>query len=554
MAGLSAQRDEGRPQERPSRTYGARRRGGISRLTLRILAVNLAALLVPVLGALYLGEYRNELIASGVESLRNQALLFSDAVAEGAAVALPDERSTLSPSQALAIVRRLSETGSVRTRLYDADGSLIADSRRLSGGGGTVIIEELPPPDPNPPWWRGTMDFLDRLFAPLTKPAGLLRHGDTGFSANPQAYPDVVLALEGETQASLWDNGSNGFTMTVAAPVQLFKQVLGAVLLSRDSREIENALRSVRLQLLTVFAVALSVTVLLSLYLARSLARPITRLARAAERMRASPGRELTIPDFSARQDEIGHLSVALRDMTRSLWDRMDAIERFAADVAHEIKNPLTSMRSAIETATRIKDPERQGKLFAIILDDVTRLDRLITDISDASRVDAEMSRAQVEPLDLDTVLSMLVENYRATRQDGQPEVSYEGPGPGKARTQALEGRLVQVFRNLVGNAISFSPPDGAIKVRLAVRRGGGIEASVEDSGPGIPDAKLDAIFNRFYSERPAGEKFGTHSGLGLSISKQIIDALHGRIYAENRRDSRGNIIGARFVVELPPA
>jgi two-component system sensor histidine kinase ChvG len=352
----------------------------------------------------------------------------------------------------------------------------------------------------------------------------------------------------------LWDNGSNGFTMTVAAPVQLFKQVLGAVLLSRDSREIENALRSVRLQLLTVFAVALSVTVLLSLYLARSLARPITRLARAAERMRASPGRELTIPDFSARQDEIGHLSVALREMTRSLWERMDAIERFAADVAHEIKNPLTSMRSAIETATRIKDPERQGKLFAIILDDVTRLDRLITDISDASRVDAEMSRAQVEPLDLDTVLSMLVENYRATRLDGQPEVAYEGPGPGRARTQALEGRLVQVFRNLIGNAISFSPPDGAIKVRLAVRRGGGIEASVEDNGPGIPEAKLDAIFNRFYSERPAGEKFGTHSGLGLSISKQIIDALHGRIYAENRRNSRGEIIGARFVVELPPA
>ena len=242
----------------------------------------------------------------------------------------------------------------------------------------------------------------------------------------------------------------------------------------------------------------------------------------------------------------------ALTAMTAAIFRRMDAIERFAADVAHEIKNPLTSLRSAVETATRVQDPKQQKRLMAIIQDDVTRLDRLISDISDASRLDAEMSRLERAPVGMAGMLGMLAEVHATTREDADPIVEYQAPEGGDPLTVlGKEGRLVQVFRNLIGNAVSFSPPGGRIRVG-AERRGGDVLLSVEDDGPGVPDAKLDAIFDRFYSERPAGEKFGTHSGLGLSISKQIVEAHGGAIWAENRVDAAGRVLGARFCVRLP--
>ena len=269
--------------------------------------------------------------------------------------------------------------------------------------------------------------------------------------------------------------------------------------------------------------------------------------------MREGRGRAGTVPArLLARTDEIGELAGALSDSALALWDRMDAIEQFAADVAHEIKNPLSSIRSAIETLRRMDDPAKQRRLTAIIAEDVGRLDRLISDISDASRVDAELSRVVAEPVDVAPILAALAEIHDATRNDDDPRLELE-PTEGNLVVLGVEGRLVQVLRNLIGNAQSFSPRQGRIGLR-ARETGSVVEISVEDEGPGIPEAKLEHIFDRFYSERPQGERFGQHSGLGLSISRQIVEALKGRIGAENRRDAHGEVIGARFVVRLPKA
>jgi two-component system sensor histidine kinase ChvG len=234
----------------------------------------------------------------------------------------------------------------------------------------------------------------------------------------------------------------------------------------------------------------------------------------------------------------------------------MDAIEHFAADVAHEIKNPLTSLRSAVETVTRIKDPAQQKRLMSIIMDDVARLDRLISEISDASRLDAELSRAEMGPVNLRPLVDALAELQNANDDPGAPKVAIvdEDHTPhAPLMVAGLEGRLGQVFRNLIGNAVSFSPPAGIITLRL-FRTGRTVTVLVEDQGPGIPEGKEKAIFDRFYTERPEGEKFGTHSGLGLAISKQIVEAHRGVIYAENIRDAEDRVTGARFVVSLPAA
>jgi len=295
----------------------------------------------------------------------------------------------------------------------------------------------------------------------------------------------------------------------------------------------------------------LLVTVLLSVYLAGTIARPIRRLAAAAERARGRRAR-VEIPDFTRRGDEIGDLSGSLREMTDAVWQRMSAIEHFAADVAHEIKNPLSSLRSAVETATRIENPTNQKRLIAIILDDVDRLDRLITDISDASRLDAELSRIELAPVDVAAMLGALAEIHQATRAADAPHLVLELPERGRELiVPGIESRLSQVFRNVIANAASFSPAGGEIRLR-ARHDGRAVLVTVEDQGPGVPEDKLTAIFDRFYSERPAGEKFGTHSGLGLSISKQIVEAHRGMIWAENRREIDGTVGGARFCIRLP--
>jgi two-component system sensor histidine kinase ChvG len=333
--------------------------------------------------------------------------------------------------------------------------------------------------------------------------------------------------------------------------------VLGVVYVTRDGTTIAESIRQMKLDIIKLFAVALMITFFLSFYLAAGIARPLRRLSRAADQVRRGL-RQAEIPDLSARRDEIGDLSRSFREMTAALAARMDSIERFAADVAHELKNPLTSLRSAIETVQLVKEKSDRDKLMDIIMHDIQRLDRLISDISGASRLDAELSREDMGLVDLRPLLTQMAESYdspmkRMGRDEQPPRVMLDLPGVNDVLiVHGIEGRLAQVFRNLIDNALSFSPPGASVTIRMArddAKRQW--KAMVEDAGPGIPDAKLSAIFDRFYSERPEGEAFGRHSGLGLSIAKQIVDAHHGTIYAENIIDETGAKKGARFTVAL---
>jgi two-component system sensor histidine kinase ChvG len=360
-------------------------------------------------------------------------------------------------------------------------------------------------------------------------------------------------ALEAGVRPYIRRTAEGRLLVSVTEPARRGAATVGLVLLTREAREVDARLLEIRVSVLALFGLALLLTVLASLYLARTLATPILQLAESAAAMREGEGRAGSVPPaLLAREDEIGVLARDLQAAARALWARIDANERFAADVAHELRNPLTSVRSAIETLRRIEDATKQKRLLQIISDDAVRMDRLIADISDSSKVDAELSRTIAQPVDVAPILSALAELHAATREEGDPVMEVEAPAEGLT-VRGVEGRIVQVFRNLIGNAISFSPRDGKVGIR-AQALGGHVEFTVEDDGPGIPDAKLESIFDRFYSERPRGERFGQHSGLGLSISRQIVEGLRGRIEAENRRDADGRIIGARFIVRLPAA
>jgi two-component system sensor histidine kinase ChvG len=301
---------------------------------------------------------------------------------------------------------------------------------------------------------------------------------------------------------------------------------------------------------LKLFLAAFTGTVLLSLYLASTIARPIRQLAQSADQVRWVRGRRLSTSTLTERNDEIGELAVALREMTDSLYRRLDAIEMFVADVTHEIKNPLTSLGSAVETLEKTADPNKQRRLTAIIIDDLGRLDRLLGDIASASRLDTELSRMQTEPVDMRQVLRAVIDVYRETGSEGDPKLELE-IGADELLVAGIGDRMGQVLRNLLDNARSFSPEGGTIWVKAGLS-GTEVWFTVEDQGPGIPEGKLNAIFDRFYTERPEGEAFGTHSGLGLSISRQIVEAFGGAIDAANLMDDAGAVKGARFTVRLP--
>jgi len=527
------------------------RRWPISPLTRRILAVNVLALALLAGGFLYLGKYQASLVGQQIEALKTQGEVFAAALGEGAVLDSVDEGEILLPDLARQMMRRLVEPTRTRARLFDVKGEIVADSRVLRGPGDSVQVLELPAPKTVGPIMRFADRVYDWIVEELPRRTRYPVYLES-VSQRADDYPEVMRALRGETASAIRsDPVSAGLVLSAAIPVQRYKQVLGAVMLSTGSGEIEEEIRTVRLELLRIFSVALLVTVLLSFYLAGTIVRPIRRLAGAAERTRGRRAR-VEIPDFTRRGDEIGDLSGSLREMTDALWHRMSAIESFAADVAHEIKNPLSSLRSAVETAVRIEDPAKQRRLMAIILDDVERLDRLITDISDASRLDAELGRLEVAPVDIAAMLEALADLHESTRTEGAPHLVLEVTNRGRPLiVPGTETRLSQVFGNLIANAVSFSPPLG--EIRLTARHDGrAVLVAIEDQGPGIPDEKLTAIFDRFYTERPRGEKFGTHSGLGLSISKQIVEAHRGMIWAENRKDASGAGTGARFCIRLP--
>ena len=531
----------------------------VSPLLRRILMVNALPLALLVVALLYLDQYQNGLLESQVEALREQAKIYAGAISESAVLATDPDNPHLVPEIARPLLRRLTDpTPDARAKIYAPDGTLVADSQSRDVQGAAPNRPPLPPVDRGP--------FLSVVGQVYDFVLSLLPHKNpvtavdiTPGARGPDWQPDVKEELRIQSAPNSREmppyirrTVDNRLWVTVAEPVERDKRTVGIVLLTREAREVEESLQSIRLSIIALFGLALALTVLLSWYLSLTIARPILRLAEAASGMREGKGRTGSVPlPLLARRDEVGELANAVSDSASALWARMDATEQFAADVAHELKNPLSSIRSAIETLMRIEDSARRKQLATIIGQDVMRLDRLISDVSDASRVDAEMSRVTARPLDVVPIVRMLKELDDAARDpDNDPGLEIIAP-PAGMNVLAVEDRLVQVLRNLIGNAQSFSPRKGRILVRVK-DADPLVEISVEDQGPGIPEANLEHIFDRFYSERPRGEKFGQHSGLGLSISRQIVEALHGQISVENVRDAEGKVLGARFIVRLP--
>ena len=550
-----------------------------SSLTRRIVSLNLAGLLALVASILYLSQFRAGLIDARAQSLLVQAEIIAGAIAASATVetntitidpdrlqdlkpgetyGAPDEYSGLdfpiNPERVAPVLRRLISPTKTRARIFDRDGGLLLDSRDLYGRG-DVLRFELPPPSVEKPGFaERTMiairTWLNRGDLPLYRELG---------PENGNGYKEVAQALDGQKSSMVRVNDRGEVIVSVAVPVQRFRAVHGALMLSTQGGDIDQMVTAERLAILKIGGLASAVMIVLSVLLASTIAGPVRRLADSAERVRRRIRTRVEIPDFTRRRDEIGHLSGALRDMTDALYNRIEAIEMFAADVAHELKNPLTSLRSAVETLPLARNENSRARLLAVIEHDVKRLDRLISDISDASRLDAELQRQDMTSVDLRRLLTTLttVANEARLGNNIAVEVRFEGRR-NPADTFSVPGhdsRLGQVISNLLVNAQSFSEAGG--KVRIICRRiKSEIEIVVDDDGPGIRDDALLRIFERFYTDRPH-QGFGQNSGLGLSISKQIVEAHGGRIWAENRAgpvsaDGEATIAGARFVVRLP--
>jgi two-component system sensor histidine kinase ChvG len=558
-------------------------RNGFSSLTRRIVVLNLIGLAILVSGILYLNQFRAGLIDAKVQSLLTQGEIIARAIAASAGVdtnevqldpekLLETEHSqasddddlsnsldfTIDPERAAPILRPLVKPTGSRARVYNRDGAPILDSDTFYSRG-EVLRYDLPPPDAEKPdalsrFWQTVTTRMSQYDLPLYTEIG---------GANGKAYPEVATALTGTSVPIVRVNDKGELVVSVAVPIQRMRAVLGVLLLSTRGGDIDNIVAAERWGIVRVSLFAAAVTIVLSIILANTIAGPVQRLSAAAERVRHSVRARAEIPDFTDRTDEIGHLSGALRDMTNALYKRIDAIESFAADVAHELKNPLTSLRSATETLPLARTDESKERLMEIIKHDVKRLDRLISDISDASRLDAELAREDAKTVDMAELLRTTVALFNDIHRDDTPEVVLDiayAPGAWPYRVMGHDSRLSQVIVNLLDNAISFSPPGGRVAV-LARRIGHEIQIAVEDEGPGIPEENLERVFERFYTDRPR-ENFGQNSGLGLNISRQIAVAHGGRLWAENRPPkgvgrgkgdaSVGRSGGARFVMRLP--
>ncbi len=525
-------------------------------LSTRILAVNIIALVTLAGGILYLDSYRDKLIGQRRQQMIDQSLLMARALNE-LVLHTPPSSPVIDTAVCAHWINRLQTGVSLpRVRLYGPDSALIADTRTPQ----SAPLVNIPFFIAGTVSWDGVRQRmakgLDQIVETLgSKPAfDMFRDSDV---ASPAQFPEIKAALAGHTASVLRRRVDGVIVVSVAVPVTPAQGVRGALLMTGDARDIVSAVRRERFSSFEVFCLSLFLTLLLSSFLSRTIARPLRRLAIAAVRVRQGKRRDVAIPRFLGRHDEIGELSRALSDMTQTLHSRLDAIESFAADVSHELKNPLSSVRSAVDVLKKTTDPKLQQQLLDIVQHDVTRLQRLITDISDASRLDAELSRLQLAPFDLRLMLSTLFDIYRTTSARHDVVFRFEPPAE-PMLVQGLEVRLGQVVRNLVDNAISFSPQGGVITctLRHAVNPplGQVVRLCIEDDGPGIPSDNCADIFKRFYSERPQGEGFGNHSGLGLAISKQIIEAHGGLIVADNQQDAKGKVLGARFTVDLPVA
>ncbi len=551
-----------------------------SSLTRRILFFNLVALVVLVAGILYLNQFREGLIDARVESLLTQGEIIAGAISASASVdtnsitidpekllelqagqsitPLPNDEDLefpINPERVAPVLRRLISPTRTRARIYDTDANLLLDSRHLYTQG-QVLRFDLPPVEAEP---ASMVDKLNAWFNRMLQPGNLPLYKEAP-GGDGSIYPEVMNALTGVRGAVVRVTDKGELIVSVAVPVQRFRAVLGVLLLSTRAGDIDKIVHAERFAIMRVAGAAGLVNIALSLLLSSTIANPLRRLAAAAIRVRRGGAKEREeIPDFSSRQDEIGNLSVALREMTTALYNRMDAIESFAADVSHELKNPLTSLRSAVETLPLARTDESKTRLMDVIQHDVRRLDRLISDISDASRLDAELARSDAKTVDLEKLLGDLVDISRQIRGRKKPVILdfvVDRKDNPKARFEinGYELRIGQIVTNLIENARSFVPEQGGrIVVRLSRGRNNRCLIHVEDNGPGIQAENIDRIFERFYTDRPDSEGFGQNSGLGLSISRQIAEAHGGTLKAENilEKDT-GNILGARFILSLP--
>ncbi|WP_036240417.1 sensor histidine kinase [Mesorhizobium sp. STM 4661] len=550
-----------------------------SSLTRRILFLNLAGLAVLVTGILYLNTFRDGLIDARVESLMTQGEIIAGAIAASATVEtdsisidpekllelqageslgpgsdqLDNLDFPINPERVAPVLRRLISPTRTRARIYDRDANLLLDSRHLYSRG-QILRYDLPPvEEEEPDLVERIQKFVFDFFRNTELP---VYHEQPG--GNGAAFPEVVKALTGSPSTIVRISEQGEQIVSVAVPIQRFRAVLGVLMLSTEGGDIDKIVAAERKAILRVFGIAALVTAILSMLLASTIANPLRRLSAAAVRVRRGVKNREEIPDFSDRQDEIGNLSIAVRDMTNALYARIEAIESFAADVSHELKNPLTSLRSAVETLPLAKNENSRGRLMEIIQHDVRRLDRLITDISDASRLDAELAREDAGTVDLKKFITDLVAVSReTTRNKKSVEIELKvAKLPQGVKGYFVTGhdlRIGQVITNLIENARSFVPEERG-HIAISLERAGKVNiVTIDDNGPGIRADNIDRIFERFYTDRPAGEAFGQNSGLGLSISRQIVEAHGGTLTAENIPGTKpGEIKGARFVVTLP--
>ena len=507
-----------------------------SRLGRFITLLNVLGLAIIIAGSLLLNELRRGLVGARIDSLTTQGELIVNVINRAATVGEPTPE--LDAQAASEILQMLSNPRSQRARLFDAQGNLIADSYWVAD---RVEWKVLPPARPREDQRGLALDL--KLGRPPPPPAP---------AAQRALMMEVGQALRGVHWAGMRTAEDGERVVSVSIPIQHVQAVLGVLTL--EASDVDEIIRAERQALAPFILIAIFVTLVSSILLNNLIAQPVRMLSRAADRVRLSRARSISLPQLARRDDELGDLTRSLEDMTDALSERMDAIERFAADVAHEIKNPLTSLRSAVETLDLVKDPAARDRLMAILKNDIQRLDRLVTDISNASRLDAELSREDLRALDLGRLITEVTQLYQDTAKPGDAAVAFTPPDTLEPiMVSGREGPLGQLLRNLIDNARSFSAKGGEVRVRLERGRGQAV-LTVDDDGPGIPPDNLETIFQRFYTSRPKGAAFGGNSGLGLSIARQIAAAQGGSIRAENRTGPDGVVEGARFVVTLPEA
>lgn len=560
-----------------------RARVAISRLTVTIVLANLIALVILLVGSFGLTQYRDGLVQAKLEGVRAQAQIIADVLAQ---VAI--DESSCQPVEEADIIRQGEETTLCSLSLSQRDVREVFN-RVWDSFEGRVRIFNAPQTFDDPPVSDANslliedvvlredqiiaqnLPSIEESTAPSLLPDGDLWQILTDIFSREYRQAAARRTIESELNAALASSpfaGERGATSvrineegelvaSVSVPIRRVQAIYGLV--TAEIGGIDELVEEARFAILPFFGLAVVAGILSSLMLTTTIAQPIRQLAVSADRVRegiAAAGR-VRIPDFTTRKDEIGELSGSLKSMTQAIYARIDAIESFAADVSHELKNPLTSIRSAAETLAIAKTPEQQAKLMAVIQKDVARMDRLITDISNASRLDAELARESRDAVDLSKLVKDIVTMYGDHSKDGAAHIVFHQPLQ-EVYVLGNPSALGQVIRNLVDNALSFSPVGGEVVVRLdgPTPRMPIARIVIEDDGPGIPPDNLEAVFQRFYTKRPKGSDFGNNSGLGLAISRQIVNSHGGRIFVENRSgDSQGAAglpTGARFVVELP--